>query len=591
MKNRLCLTGTYRKVGSATFVLTDDLVGIGTRRQLWAEFEREADALRKSALDKVSAAIYAQQPAPDIPAFSESLAFSPEQRELSARKRAEVLGVLALSDTQQVELPLSQLTPQQQDAARRIHAAYSRRPERTLEGTILVKASPVVELLLPSLDGPVWLNFGVHNLFEPYQSRMRRFLPEARRPEQPEPGAARPQPLALPPADLDDALRSVPRLAVYARPRTLAQADALLDSMKRLGLSELWLDVFSGGVTHLPGLPLCAPEAKPAEDVLARAVEVGKGSGIRVYAVPDLLHWGKQAPAEAQDLTLLGETSAQAQARHRRRAEMSARAEGRVVSLPGPAATEAGTVVSALAPAVRESLRTLISALARRPGVAGLVWRETAPPGYALPAQTFHLDAGDPVPPGYSEAMRLAFLRQWHSDPLDVFPSEYRQGRANTKLPNVDDVAIDRELNRLWRQFRSDVNVAFLRTLVEAVPSGGAGTTELPILLQARGDSAAWYGSWDRPDLPPPSRKRSFSADEPYQDEVTQAKSQSRAALLAFPVREGIEPRLLAPALKHLMKNGRWDGLVLDLVSAAGDSPAPLLRSKRAPGGATPQTP
>ena len=42
----LCVTGAYRKVGAA-YVLTDDIVGIGTRRQLWADFEQRASVMRQ----------------------------------------------------------------------------------------------------------------------------------------------------------------------------------------------------------------------------------------------------------------------------------------------------------------------------------------------------------------------------------------------------------------------------------------------------------------------------------------------------------------------------------------------------------------
>ena len=78
--------------------------------------------------------------------------------------------------------------------------------------------------------------------------------------------------------------------------------------MKALGLNQLWLDVFSGGHSHLDKPPGGGP------DILTEALARTKGTGIAVIPALNLLRWGADPPPDACDLTALGETSAQAEA-------------------------------------------------------------------------------------------------------------------------------------------------------------------------------------------------------------------------------------------------------------------------------------
>ena len=74
-----CVTGTFRRVGPA-FVLTDDLIGVGTRRQIWREFEDDADALRKGPLGAAGDKIVTAHPPRALPVFADpDLGISPAQ--------------------------------------------------------------------------------------------------------------------------------------------------------------------------------------------------------------------------------------------------------------------------------------------------------------------------------------------------------------------------------------------------------------------------------------------------------------------------------------------------------------------------------
>ena len=124
-------------------------------------------------------------------------------------------------------------------------------------------------------------------------------------------------------------------------------------------------------------------------------------------------------------------------------------------------------------------------------------------------------DGQAPAPLGYGAAERLAFLRRAHSDPVDLFPNEYRQGHADTRLPAFDNDDLDRSLWTRWGQFRVSENIAFLHVLHSAVPLGKA------VMVAARGpadrdlaEGPAWYGSWDGVG-PPPTYREEFGEEKP----------------------------------------------------------------------------
>jgi hypothetical protein len=559
----LCVTGTYRKVDTA-FVLTDDVPGIGVRRQLWEDFEKQGEALRRSVLDKAGDAIYEKQPSPTLPGFSEPLALSPEQKELATRARQESMkrNVLERYGLSKVELPLNQLTPEQQASAKLTYERYNRQ-KGTLEGTFIIQSAATMELLLPSLDGPVQVNLDLMDLFQPSQSTIYKQLTKVQGDSQAEPPSrvAGPSvPPSIPP--LKETLSPFERRAVYAQPRNVAQLEALIASMKLYGFNELWLDIFSGGTAHIPGSPLSSPEAQKQDgDILTKALATTKNSDIRVYAVMDLLTWNTAAAAKGAlpDLSLLGKTSAQEAARKQANREMEARSSGYVVPAPSPEDTQ---IVSLSVPGVQENLITLSKLAAKHTGVAGLVWRDATPPGYSIPKDSYIQADLASGALGYNEAMRLAFLRQKHSDPIDLFPNEYSHGRADTKLPLIDDFATDKALNSDWGAFRGESHIAFLRKLAVAVPN-------TPVLLPAMSEwdqeRPPWYGSWDTPTTQkPPFVNRSYASGEPPPDNVTQAKNQSKATLVTFPFGPGMVAPQLSLSLLEFDKAKGWSGIFLD---------------------------
>lgn len=76
----LCVTGTFRQVGPA-FVLTDDLSGVGTRRERLSDWEDKARALEGQMRDGAGQALLAKRgkDARFIPSFGDPMALTPDQ--------------------------------------------------------------------------------------------------------------------------------------------------------------------------------------------------------------------------------------------------------------------------------------------------------------------------------------------------------------------------------------------------------------------------------------------------------------------------------------------------------------------------------
>ena len=546
-----CVTGTYRLVGDKTWVLTDDIIGAGTRRQMWEDFETAGNLLRKPKLDAAGEAIFEAQPNPEILPLAEPLMFSKAQSELMLRKQAKDLREGSInSEIRSLDLPFAQLTPAQQESARRSLKTFVP-GEATLDGTITVQMQSMPELIVPGVDGPVNLNFRVGSLFDAPAGVMQKQV-EAAQEAEPAPVVSPRRPPTrveekLP--DLVATLAKIPRRAVYAHVETTAELDTLIASMQTLGLNELWLDVFGAQV---------GPEVKT--DLLAYAVKTAKGKGIRVWAVCDLFAWkASTPPAEAVDLDIRGETSAQGIARQEAQGDTNRYGNGRPAH-PVP------VVVSPLNPRTETALKAAMQAVTSLPGIAGVVWREVAPPGYLGPTPEYmpRNEWGRPL--GYTDAMRLAFLRQAHCDPVDLFHNPYPASRANLTLPRLDDPALEPALDAAWTGFCLDKRYALLRRLRQALPI----KMEVLVEVRPRYEGGTWYGSWEGVDSPFPHADFQGGMDEPA-DAHRQAKGVLKEGLL----QRGLSRGQLASDLQEM---GPWDGVVLNTITPLtpfGIKPAP----------------
>lgn len=580
----LCVAGAYRKVGSA-YVLTNDVLGVGTRRSILSRFAQAADIARHAALMEAGDTfIQAHGGVDDLPILDGQRSFSEAQKKAAQDSRSPYRD---FGQGMQLEVPLGQLTPEQQDTAHRFieqwqvsHADRSGQggeppDEVTLQGKLLLMAQPMFQLQSPTLPGTVSLEsyFSSWDLFRPSEKlaqemRQKQLIPPPK--AEPPPAASSPKPT---PPTLASLLAPIPLRAVIARPRTAKDVDALIDSMKAVGMNQLWLDVFSEGKSHLTK----DKGQEDAPDILTEALARTKGTGITVLPALDLLRWAGDAPEEARDLTQLGETSAQAGA-YRQRSEAILN-QGRSAEEADKQPAPKDLSVSPVSPAVRQTLTALVRRLAATPGVTALVLRETVSSGYDRPAESHYGAQGDPL--GYTPLLRLAFLRKNHVDPLDLEPETYEgQMNANLSLPEFEDWQTLGSVAEDWNVFRAGADLDLLQSLLSAAQQGAGH--RVPFLIKQRRPSwrGTWYSLWDDPraKLPELSEELAFGGSDLNTNYAAFAHTQSRTNLYELERWSAQSKDGLVSALQQ-MKPG-WNGIVLDFTDDDnGDPLAGLAKS------------
>lgn len=539
----LALAGTYRKVGPA-FVLTDDLAGVGVRRLWLAEWQEAAseqdDAdTRKATRWRGNALFKRRASALALSAFGDPMGLTPAQ--LAGLKDDTATPGVPDGDE---HYPFAKLTPAQQGMVRHLTDDYQQRlSDGTLPsfftedgirdvnptGPVLLSPECRVQLLIPTVEGPV--NTDMYGTLSGF------FSPgEAASVAEPKPQVALPVSPPPPAPPLLSLLHSRARRGVLAHPKTAADVDALVAAMKTVGLNDLYLDVFSGGVSHL---------SATGTDLITEALRHTAGTGISVYADLSLLNWGTAPPQDIRDLSLSGE-DVHALAVRAHEAHPTLDGAGHPLTFVPPPVS-----VSPFAASVRDTLTTLVRGLALRSGLAGFVWEDAQTSGYL----------------GYTPEMRLAFLRQFHADPLDITPT-HALGH-DLSLPTFDDAAQDKSLPDVWDKARFEVNLGLLMGLRESLPpSAAVGRT---VLMEQNKYGRDWLTTWDDPRLPPPALRMPPSAS----GRVTLVRLEWGP--------QGTPTRVLALRLQFSLASkpptGRaaWDGYVLDLGDAAAkDGSGPL---------------
>jgi hypothetical protein len=189
-----------------------------------------------------------------------------------------------------------------------------------------------------------------------------------------------------------------------------------------------------------------------------------------------------------------------------------------------------------------------LNEIAATPGLAGLVLRDTAAPGYANPGDANDFVMWGMADFGYTPEMRLAFLRQEGVDPVDLPVNSY-VGNVDLNLPFFGDGGLGPrhiEVDGQWVQDRSFVTpaqkwnalryAANARLLAELFTGLKSSRPDLPLLIRDRTSAgfspSGWYASWDKPDALP--RRPSFEYREGTTPPTTLqvARSQSKSVLL-----------------------------------------------------------
>ena len=559
----LAVAGTYRQVGPA-FVLTDDLEGVGTRRTRLQNWKDGTFSDSMSLQDQAGSVLIKRRlsQARSLPTFGDPLALTPGQ--MTRFKSSTIDSAIPDEDE---HYPYASLTPAQQAQVRKIADAFEdqqatkaadsseddspQQPDPT--GAVSLRPNYAVQFLVPAVAEPVdgSVNIPLWMLYWPGTAAAEAIEAEAAA----KAGPAAAAPPKLPPAPpLLPLLRSRPRRGILGHPTTPAAVDALVAAMQKVGLNELWLDVFSEGKSRLTD-----KDAK-GTDILTEALRKTQGTDIAVYAHLSLLPWGNTPPQDTWDLSILGENSRAGDiADHDRRHDGDYDAAGRPIAyVPPPVMT------SPVSATVKKALADIGRSLAARPGLAGFVWEDA--------------ERGDSL--GYTPAMRLAFLRAFHADPVDI--TEQKYSGTDVSLPTFDDAAAEDALTQHWDDARLGANVFLLTQMRQAIPA----TAGKPVLIKCSDQSPDWLASWDDPRLlPPPLRTLLAGMDYPTDAQVRAvAAKQGRTTYVVVPVRDPANTDALARDLQAALPppaspktKAAWDGYVLDFGDPAlTDSAHPL---------------
>lgn len=541
----VCVTGTFRRVGPA-YVLTDDLIGVGIRRKHLQDWESQANYSENSMRSKLAPTMLEHHAADvrKLKAFGDPLGLT--QEEATALTPDPLL--MSMPGIEDTDYPFAKLPPSQQAWMKQRAEDYEEKRQNNALGDVgaaqenpdfthdvSLRMNAQLQFLVPTESQAVDTGSGslLFSLFYPDEATMMAML-NAKDIDADEKAKA----LAKlpPPPPLSPLLRAGQRRAVLAHPYSAAEVDALILAMQKLGLNQLWLNVFSGGASHIK------TSAAYGTDILTEALNKTRGTGIEVYAHLNLLTWGIEPPESVRDLTIDGKDSRQEAIEDNAASPYpNYDDDDNPIPFVAPSVT-----ASPAAPAVQQTLSGLMQDLAAKPELAGVVW-EDAGPGSDL---------------GYTPAMRLAFLRAAHADPVDI--ADPGGSRIDLSLPLFDDPQADAALPGLWTKFTAAADLSLLQSLRAAAwrPSG----PPLTILLQQTSFSNDdYFVDWSDPKQPPSLREQQADGFYvPSEKIAALAKTPGRIVLRRETLKNDRDSAAAARKLKDDAKRLSGSGFVLD---------------------------
>lgn len=491
----LCACGTWRQVGPA-YVLTDDVQGLGTRQAFLAEIGQ----IWSSRLSEAGKDAGKQLEASD---WLHSLSFAPG--DIGALSPDQITTIQKSSGTNKGTLPWKSLPPALQDHLKDVFLHYGDE-----FGSLVLTRMPEIAKMAEDMksaagslrpDTPVDTTLNIRLAIElPGTGAMMLYGAYKVQPPKPEDEAPAKPDTSAPVGSIvvDKSLRGV-----LCAPKTADEARAVVAKLVEMHMNTLFLDVFTGGRTYFPNDAL-PPASADAGGVLAAALAAAKPQHIAVYAVMDTLCWRKDGltphPAPwpsgfTEDLTVTGETPDHAVQRR-----FAARSLSEIYDHPRYLLAREGTKgwASPLDPAVRSLLPALARTLAATPGLSGLVFQDTVPPGYT--GERTQEDIGL----GYTPETRLAYLRAKSVDPVDLssgfgdmvsvnVSEENFSGTYWITIPTFPSQTSD---YAVWEKGLRDADTALLASCRQ---SASAAAPTLPLLICSRQSSVAVFDPWTSP--------------------------------------------------------------------------------------------
>ncbi len=617
-----CVTGAVRRIeakresralptgGGVAFVLTDDIDGVGARKARLAEWYQNGSYASQRIIEQMNERIRKKSPLNYVQ-FAENDPLAPSA---DLQKRIEESWKKGRTRYEGVPLPLRDLPAAQQAQVRETANQYASQ-EWTQRQNIKLDMERVnatvqgkLTMVIPGVGETEDQNVAYNAL--------QSMLPPPDYTDYVSPNTPKPttDPIAL-------TAKVASGSVLYVAPRTPEEAASAVTTAKRRGVRNLWLP---------------APEGAKDETgaaLVAAAVAAGAKAGVGVWPVlralsvpgpanaeggigdeamttptpaakPEVAATTEPDPEDIRDRNILGET----QTDYVRRITVN-----NLEPFPGYTRRFIGQRdflrpdVTATLQAARE--RALNAS--RLPGIAGVVFSDTAAAGYTDATASGNTGDGGLTEFGYTPELRLAYLRKEGYDPVDLGGGNSYLGGVQLNLPFFPDVNASyiempgggygpdpksgTPLKR-WAKLRYDLNASLLADLYKAVR---AEAPALPLLIRERGGGSYW-ASWEQGDkLPLYVNQYTEGVAQP--SVFQSAKSAAKTALLnvsfnpvpfTYP---GQPVDLVKPdspqafsrnisTYQGYMK-GSWSGIVFDLTAVAVPKALGLFEAGIAPPG------
>ncbi len=514
------VTGTFRRVGSSTYLLTDDIQGIGTRFAKLADWAEKPYIERDKALAALNEKTAKNNPLSHIgfaPNDPYALPSPVQQRVDSAYLKAAEDPWVSPS-----ELPLSLQRQIEKQLEWWEASDIALRDDR-----VQVSTQMTVQFVFPdgaTVEAPFSENIGRQYL------RSASNLPKLISPAAPGSLIA-PKPM---PASLHK------RILVARLPEQDKSIVELLNMAKRKGFSEVWLHVML--------------DDREAAERLRSALKMAHKVGISAGCAASLLQEGGLAGQD--DLNILSETG-DAYAKRRLAADPDFKYEY-------PQYTGWKMLDPVVASRILESLASI-------QGLSALALKATAAPGWAADTP-----GGDGIDTngyfGYTEDTRLQCIRSDGYDPIDISPYLYTLDLDPT-LPLFPTGSAESGIWKSLCDFRFHENTKRLGLihagLKKAAPSLPLYLDDRAIIYTQR--HLCWYGRWDKASRMPKNQIFVVESEERADayastDEPIRIQYGSGGKPAAVAVRFGA---IAQDSAKH------WRGVALDI---ARSDPADAIR-------------
>ncbi len=504
----LCVCGTWRQVGPA-YVLTDEVQGLGTRQaflaeigQIWSNRLSEAGKNAGKQLDALD--------------WLHTLSFAPG--DIGTLMPDQITTIQKASGTNVGDLPWKSLPPALQEHLKDTFLHYmdsmiadAQVPESIK--TDFQKEHDDMKSAAESVTPDTLVNTTINIRLAielPGTGAMMLYGAYKVQPPKPDDEAAAAKSDTSAPAG--SVVVDKPLRGILCAPKTADEARAVVAKLAEMHMNTLFLDVFTGGRTYFPNDAL-PPASADAGGVLAAALAAAKPQHIAVYAVMDTLCWRKDSLAThpapwpsgyAEDLTVTGETPDRVIQRR-----FAANSLSLIYDNPRYMLARQGTEswASPLDPAVRTLLPALARTLAATPGLSGLVFQDTVPPGYHEEYMLEDLSLG------YTPASRLAYLRTKHIDPVDLssgfgdmvtvnVSEENFSGTYWITLPTFPSQTSD---YAAWGERLRDADISLL---ADCRRSASVAAPTLSLLIRSQRSSVAAFDPWTSPAQANPASRR-----------------------------------------------------------------------------------